>query len=375
MLLFPYENDLYWNGEEQYLRFPKPRYSPDGTLEPRVLADPGPKSFSDRWAIPYQLKPILRRLWPSGPSVPTFEQDGASHPLSKEFAPLLTAQPDFLAPAMAHTRGALMALKREAEALGAKLAVAPIPSNSAIDSAFAERFGQAHLGGIARSSWSPDRPVELFLGWCNELGIDAIDARPALLAAAKGGQKLYLDLFEQQEWHFTPEGNRAFAEAVEAGLDARGLLPPAKQSGAFAPLARATEAFPTWIAVFGLLWAALTIGYASTYPDEPKWQAPLKVGALLAVVFTLILGGGRLVRMIPPPYSAYVLAAAVAGILGFVLYKLGGRMLTVLELLKAFVLRGHWYLMPLVVVLLSIGSLLVVAASSPFVAPFIYTLF
>ena len=47
----------------------------------------------------------------------------------------------------------------------------------------------------------------------------------------------------------------------------------------------------------------------------------------------------------------------------------------VAELLKAFTLRGHWYLMPLVVILLSVGSLLVVAASSPLIAPFIYTLF
>ena len=45
------------------------------------------------------------------------------------------------------------------------------------------------------------------------------------------------------------------------------------------------------------------------------------------------------------------------------------------KLLVAFVGRGHWYLMPLVTILLTIGSLLVVAASSPLVAPFIYTLF
>jgi len=43
--------------------------------------------------------------------------------------------------------------------------------------------------------------------------------------------------------------------------------------------------------------------------------------------------------------------------------------------LRCFALRGHWYLMPLLVVLLTIGSLLVVAASSPLIAPFIYTLF
>jgi hypothetical protein len=62
-------------------------------------------------------------------------------------------------------------------------------------------------------------------------------------------------------------------------------------------------------------------------------------------------------------------------VLGFVIYKLGRRVTTILELLRSFTLRGHWYLMPLLVVLLSIGSLLVVAASSPLIAPFIYTLF
>ena len=63
------------------------------------------------------------------------------------------------------------------------------------------------------------------------------------------------------------------------------------------------------------------------------------------------------------------------GLLTFVLAKLGRRLSTIAELVAAFTRRGHWYLMPLIVVLLSIGSLLVVAASSPLVAPFIYTLF
>ena len=65
----------------------------------------------------------------------------------------------------------------------------------------------------------------------------------------------------------------------------------------------------------------------------------------------------------------------MAAILGFVGWKLGRRLGTIAELLRSFTLRGHWYLMPLVVVLLTIGSLLVVAASSPLIAPFIYTLF
>ena len=55
--------------------------------------------------------------------------------------------------------------------------------------------------------------------------------------------------------------------------------------------------------------------------------------------------------------------------------QLRDRVGTIVELFGAFIGRGHWYLMPLVTVLLTIGSLLVVAASSPLVAPFIYTLF
>ena len=65
----------------------------------------------------------------------------------------------------------------------------------------------------------------------------------------------------------------------------------------------------------------------------------------------------------------------VIGVLGFVGYKLGNRLATIAELFKAFTLRGHWYLMPLVTILVTSGSLLLVAASSPLVAPFISTLF
>ena len=71
----------------------------------------------------------------------------------------------------------------------------------------------------------------------------------------------------------------------------------------------------------------------------------------------------------------WILLAFVLGLLVFILWKLGRRIGTILELFACLVGRGHWYLIPLVVVLLSVGSLLVVAASSPLVAPFIYTLF
>jgi hypothetical protein len=78
---------------------------------------------------------------------------------------------------------------------------------------------------------------------------------------------------------------------------------------------------------------------------------------------------------VPATVAPYILVVFVVGILAFVAVKLGRRLGTIFELLAAFTKRGHWYLMPLVVILLTIGSLLVVAASSPLVAPFIYTLF
>ena len=37
--------------------------------------------------------------------------------------------------------------------------------------------------------------------------------------------------------------------------------------------------------------------------------------------------------------------------------------------------RGHWYVLPVLVVLVTIGLVLVAAAASPVLSPFIYTLF
>ncbi len=79
--------------------------------------------------------------------------------------------------------------------------------------------------------------------------------------------------------------------------------------------------------------------------------------------------------MMAPMTAKIAFTAGIVAIFSFIFYKLGNRLDTIFELIIAFVRRGHWYLMPLVMILLSVGSLLVVAASSPIVAPFIYTLF
>ena len=209
-----------------------------------------------------------------------------------------------------------------------------------------------------------------------QAGLETLDARPALSAARRAGGELY----NQRDWHFNPAGNAAFATFLHDELDRLGAFPaphatPSAGRVALPAVVPAPAGLPFWIKLYGALWLVLTALYYGHYRDEPKWQPPLKVAGMLAAVFGIVLGGNRLIGLLPANLARPLLFLFVAGILTFVLYKVGRRVGTILELLKAFVLRGHWYLMPLIVVLLTIGSLLVVAASSPLVAPFIYTLF
>ena len=256
--------------------------------------------------------------------------------------------------------------------------IVPIPSKSAIHPEEREFFRswEEGLNGLADERWSPDRPVNLFLDLAQELGLTALDPRGALLAAAKNGDELYFA--RESEWHFNPRGNRTFASWLHAELDRRELFPGehrARTAGTMPEAAVASAGIPTFVYVFAALWAVLGTGFLITYPKEPRLKSFLSVGALLAVIFTILIGGTTLVRMIPPALAPWVVLIFVAFVLGFVAWKLGRRLGTIAELLKAFTLRGHWYLMPLIVILLSVGSVLVVAASSPLIAPFIYTLF
>ena len=172
-----------------------------------------------------------------------------------------------------------------------------------------------------------------------------------------------------------------FATAVKTEIDARGWFPAthaptATVAEAPAPVHPASEGgAPFALKLFGVLWLVLSTLYILTYRDEPAWQPPVKVAGMLAAVFTIVLGGQALIGLLPARVATLLLVVFVLGLLSFIVYKLGRRVGTILELFVSFTRRGHWYLMPLVVVLLTVGSLLVVAASSPLVAPFIYTLF
>lgn len=365
VLLFPYENDIFWSGQQRYLRKDKPRFNADGMLEQRELVDADAADWRQSWALTRWLAPkaIGDFVWehPSG------------QPLFKEYAPLLVDAPDFMDDVLARTRGALQALRDESSRLGAELVVVPIPSKEAFDDEAKAAKQRRFFGRIPPAAWDPEKPVETYLELAGELGIKTLDPRQALRAANSSSGPLYYE----QDIHLNAAGNRVLTEFLAEELERGGYFPAAfarQQTGSL-PESRPEGGLETRYKVFGILLVALSALYIGTYRDEAAWLAPLKVGAMLLLVFSIFFGLTWLAEALPESVGRRLPVLFIVGVLGFVAFKMGRKIGTIAELFRCFVMRGHWYLMPLVVVLLTIGSLLVVAASSPLVAPFIYTLF
>lgn len=364
VLMMPYENDLYWNLQSAYAGSAKPLYDDRGVRVPGELEDRMTRSRVERTAIGNVL---LRRKSP----LERIKAPGTQHEIIAEQAVLLATPPALVADAERRTSAIFHQAGATARKLGAKLVVCPIPSHSQVD----ERYAAEVMGGkvlkLPREAWDPALPYAM-LSRSAATGTDVVlDPLPALAAAHAAGTSQYHEV----DWHLSPAGNRTLAEYLHHALDERELLPSKTVTVALADPPQRSGGLPGWLPVFGVLWTALGTLYVRTYRDESALLAFLKVGGLLALVFTIAIGGTTAIALLPPRVSKIVLVGVVLAILGFVAYKLGDRTATALELLKSFTLRGHWYLMPLLAVLVTIGSLLVVAASSPLVAPFIYTLF
>ena len=374
VMLFPYENDIFWNGQTSYLRYPKPRYGVSGAPSEAELIDPGPRSWKENWAIPKALNALSGLLNDPVDGAMYFTPKGATKPILREFAPLLIDSPGFMTNSVARTRGSLMALKQVVTSLGAELVIVPIPSKASVDPTARDRMGEKILG-LPAEAWNADAPVDLFIGLAAELDIATLDPRSTFKAHIEGGN----DLYYNTDWHLNSDGNQAFTRFLHDELDKPamdiGVGKLSRTAQVDAPPRPAPGGIPTWAYVYLTLFVILSITYKLHYKDEAIPRVLMQVGAMLALIFTIFIGGGKLTTVLPPEYAGILLALVVVGLGGFILYKLGSRIGTILELVQAFVARGHWYLLPLLVVLLSIGSLLVVAASSPFVAPFIYTLF
>ncbi len=365
VLCFPYENDIWWNARRDYYGKSKPVYGPDGKLEREHVV-----VQKESWLARMALAQVFR-----GPPKPETIQIAGKEVLA-EFAPLFLDPPAGVAEAEARTRAALQAMQRTCAELGARLVLVPIPSHSAIEPAYRKTvFEPKYLGGLDETLWSPDRPVDFFLEQARELSIDSIDSREALRSARQAGASLYY----QVDFHLNALGNRELAACVKHALDERGVFPARYQGSTLRSepptIEPAPARAPRWPYFFAALWLVLGFSYGRLYRDERPLTAFLEVGALLAAIFAIALGGPRLLALFPDRWEPPLVKLFILGVIGFVLYKLGRRLGTILELIGTFMLRGHWYLMPLVMVLLSIGSLLVVAASSPLIAPFIYTLF
>ena len=156
----------------------------------------------------------------------------------------------------------------------------PIPSESAIQPDEKARSSRRLV--LARhpraDAWSPDRPVELFLGMANELGIESIDR--AQEAPHRGGGRRTSPSTSNRSGTSTPTATRSSPPLLHDELAARGVFPAdhrADHRGQPRHRARPTKGgVPTsgsW-SVRLALGASWGLCYAVTYRDE---QAPARV--------------------------------------------------------------------------------------------------
>lgn len=354
VVIFPYENDIWWNARGRYMKEPKPLLGDDGTPDAgHELVAPPARTLWGKTA-----SANLTRLFQGAPTV---EVDGTEVPV--EMTSRLVATPEAALIAERRTAGLLAAVAAEAQGLGARFVVCPIPSRAHVE-ASADADGRV----------DPARPHRVLSEAAMPLDAGVIDIAGPLRTAHESGALAYY----RHDFHLNPAGNGVVAAALYDAFDEKGLVPSLADATKAAPPAdRGGPAgdprrWPLWYLGLTLLLGTL---YSRTYTEESAASAYVRVALLLAVVFATAIGVGTLVGSLPPMTGQIVLTGLVIALMTFVAYKLGDRIGTILELLTAFALRGHWYLMPLLSVLLTVGSLLVVAASSPLVAPFIYTLF
>ena len=361
VLLCVYQNDIYWNAQTNYLGTnPKPTLGRGG-WEGLPLDEPerGPawvrrsgllRSTLGRWMMPRPAMPIFSTEALGGREIPM------------EWAVALTEEPAFMTDAWAATERALERFQAACMKAGAAPVVLLIPDKAQIDEGRADAL-LSRLG-TNRSVWDVHRATRRVAEIAQGLRMHAIDPTDRLLATSQAGNSAYYE----RDRHLSPEGNVAVASALHGWL--------LKNTGPAPDLTVAVlHDAPRWPWVVGIIWLLLSFTYGASYRDEPMWAAPVKIGALVSAVAGVLLGAGWVVGLLPPALSGMTGIVVAAVVVVFLVVKTGKTWGTVCDLLWTFGRRGHWYLAPLLIVMVSIGALLVAAASSPLVAPFIYTLF
>lgn len=369
-----YQNDVYWNGQSSYVGKPKPRFPPTGdavTAEPLPALESAEVGPLARGTALGGFFYNLRQGMKYGGSL-IYEAGPVAMP--REETVTLAEPPASLnlADCWNRTEACLRGFRATCQSAGVPLLLVAIPSREQVQSSSREAYMAAK--GLSAEQFDPDLPTRRILAAAEREGIAALDPLPALKAVAETGTAVYFE----KDWHLNPRGyhvlaSRLYERLVEDDLLGGGTTPAGK-----AALETGIEVgtrIPTWVVVITLVWLFLGTVWGLSYRDENFLLGYVKIGLFVAVMVGIVLGLNALIRMAGPDLGRYIGLGAVALIFGFVVVKTWSRIGIIKDVYASFVRNGHWYMIPLLVAMLTIGSLLVVASSSPFIAPFIYTLF
>lgn len=370
VVLVPYLNDVFWNTQERYTVREKPHFEMrDGSLVRTnpTLANAGELSWFKKHT---GLGTLVNRLQ-MGRLIPTAVVEGKT--VFLEDAPLLRHAPSKITEAWEITGALIQRFADSVRKNGGKPVALLVANKWEIHPG---EPPPATLGGLGEDAMDPSGVTDKFAELCRAAGMIVVDPRDAMKAKAADDERL----FYEKDWHWNVAGNRVVGDVLtsrflENDLLGAGTGTPTESAVAANDATTPGGGLSMWIVIPGIIWLLLGFGFWRSYPHENPVMAFLKVGILVGVVVGILKGVGMLASGLPPAVGKWVFPLLAIGILVFVLVKVGKQLETIRELYGTFLKRGHWYLLPMLVVMLSIGMLLVVAASSPFVAPFIYTLF
>ena len=369
VILQMYENDIFWNSRDQYLRYPKPRIpdSGQGSWRPEALGDAAPLEDpgSDPWLMrETAIGGLLGRLG-AGPEMPVLA--GGSG-LPAEWGSRLVGNEI----GRGETRAALRAFGAVAREIQAEALVLIIPDKAQVDDDAARQM-RAVMGS---DHYRPGRPYDFLVSAGREADLRVLGGLHSLRAARDAGP-----VYFARDWHTNAAGNRALAGALAdrllgpefAAVDKPVRVTDRAGEASAAAVERAWEV-PGWI-LGGAIWLVLGTLFWRRFPEVGVLGSYGPVGGLLIGVVSVYAIATWLVGLLPHRVQAAIPLLLMVGFIVLAGYYLRGRVVVMGELFLAFVRRGHWYMLPVIVALLSVGGLLVVAASSPWLAPFIYTLF
>lgn len=375
VIVCPYANDVVGNALPKYLATNKPLFTVGANGE--IANDPA--EVADGRNIILKISRLASTInsirLGMGSLIPVPEANGGGK-LQLDDWSFLRNEPAEVAGGWRATAAIAKRIVTKAKAAGVKqVFAAPIPNKFEIHSSDGVVFEQ--MCKCAPGSLDYGKVTTKLGETFAAAGATVIDARPAILAAG-ATKRVYYEAMN--EWHFNPEGANAFAGSLYENLTKASALPApgAPKTGpvglALAAKHHTSGGIPTWAFVVAGLWVLLSIGYKLAYPEENPVFVCLKIACLLGVVvgmFTLI---NILTALLPGGGKFFIFALIILSIGIYGIYKTAPRFGTIRELFGALVDRGHWYLVPMLVVMLTISILLVVA-QNPIVAPFIYTLF